>query len=149
MRDTHADLRLTSLTSVLSINAAISASVVLASRLADDISVFALMRFSIQTFALFPTVRRRLQVHSCSIYGEILLTPPTQVLPAPIAFPLTAALLVLSITLTAPLSITVASVYSAVFIFVTFLAPGILVWAQRYKKYVRTAAHRASSAQSR
>lgn len=46
----------------MSMNAAISASVVLASRLVDDISVFALMLFSIEAFALFPLLRRRLQV---------------------------------------------------------------------------------------
>ena len=46
----------------MSVNAAISASVVLASRLVDDISVFALMLFSIEAFALFPLLRRRLQV---------------------------------------------------------------------------------------
>ena len=46
----------------MSVNAAISASVVLASRLVDDVSVFALMLFSIEAFALFPLLRRRLQV---------------------------------------------------------------------------------------
>lgn len=52
------------LTSVMSVNAAISASVVLASRLVDDISVFALILFSIEAFALFPLLRRRLQVRT-------------------------------------------------------------------------------------
>ena len=52
------------LTSVLSINAAISAAVVLASRLHDDLAVFALMLFSVEAFALFPILRRRIQVRS-------------------------------------------------------------------------------------
>jgi phosphatidylinositol glycan class C protein len=52
------------LTSVLSINAAISAAVVLASRLHDDLAVFALMLFSVEAFALFPILRRRTQVRS-------------------------------------------------------------------------------------
>lgn len=43
-------------------NAAMSAAVVLASRLRDDISVFALMLFSIQMFALLPILRTRLLV---------------------------------------------------------------------------------------
>lgn len=43
-------------------NAAISSSVVLASRLSDDLSVFALVLFAVQLFALFPMLRRRLQV---------------------------------------------------------------------------------------
>lgn len=42
-------------------NAAVSASVVLASRLTTDVSVFALMLFSIQSFVLFPMLRHRLQ----------------------------------------------------------------------------------------
>jgi hypothetical protein len=50
------------LTSVLSINAAISAAVVLASRLHDDLAVFGLMLFSVEAFALFPIFRRRIQV---------------------------------------------------------------------------------------
>jgi hypothetical protein len=52
------------LTSVLSINAAISAAVVLASRLHDDLAVFALMLFSVEAFALFPILRRRVQVRT-------------------------------------------------------------------------------------
>jgi hypothetical protein len=51
----------TRLTSVLSMNAAISSSVVLASRLSDDVSVFALILFSVQLFALFPMLRHRIQ----------------------------------------------------------------------------------------
>lgn len=50
------------LSSVLSMNAAVSASVVLASRLSTDVSVFALMLFSIESFALYPMLRHRLQV---------------------------------------------------------------------------------------
>ena len=58
-----------SLTSVLSINAAISASVVLASRLPDDISVFALMLYAVVLFAMFPVLRHRLQVRVLYIYS--------------------------------------------------------------------------------
>lgn len=47
---------------MLSINAAISAVVVLASRLPDDLAAFALMLFSVEAFALFPIFRRRIQV---------------------------------------------------------------------------------------
>lgn len=50
------------LTSVLSMNAAISSSVVLASRLPDDLAVFSLVLFAVQLFALFPIMRHRLQV---------------------------------------------------------------------------------------
>jgi phosphatidylinositol glycan class C protein len=43
-------------------NAAVSSSVVLASRLSDDMAVFALVLFSVQAFAMFPIIRRRLGV---------------------------------------------------------------------------------------
>ena len=42
----------------------------------------------------------------------------------------------LAVALTAALSSIVAVLYGAVFAFVTFVAPCLLVWAQRYKKCV-------------
>ncbi|EJF66685.1 phosphatidylinositol N-acetylglucosaminyltransferase [Dichomitus squalens] len=108
------------LTSVLSMNAAISSSVVLASRLSDDLSVFGLILFSVQSFALFPMLRRRMQD------GAITL----QVI-------LTTLISVLSVILTYPLSSTAAYIYIACFIFVTLVAPGVLVWAQKYKNEIR------------
>ncbi|KAI0778174.1 phosphatidylinositol N-acetylglucosaminyltransferase [Trametes elegans] len=108
------------LTSVLSMNAAISSSVVLASRLSDDISVFGLILFSVQTFALFPMLRRRIQ-DTASL----------------LQIALTGLLSGLSIALTYPLSTTAAYLYSVCFTFVTFIAPAMLVWAQRYKNEIR------------
>jgi phosphatidylinositol glycan class C protein len=43
-------------------NAAISASVVLASRLSTDLAVFSLIFSAVQAFALLPVFLRRLQV---------------------------------------------------------------------------------------
>jgi len=43
-------------------NAAMSSSVVLASRLPDDLSVFSLVLFAVQLFALFPILRHRFWV---------------------------------------------------------------------------------------
>ena len=60
------------MTSVLSINAAVSAAVILASRLPDDLAMFALMLFSVEAFALFPILRRRLQVRP--MLRQVLLT---------------------------------------------------------------------------
>ncbi len=57
-------------------NAAVSASVVLASRLSTDVSVFALMLFSIESFALYPMLRHRLQVSWLSRCDMLLLTLP-------------------------------------------------------------------------
>ncbi|KAG0708878.1 phosphatidylinositol N-acetylglucosaminyltransferase subunit C [Suillus ampliporus] len=108
------------LTSVLSMNAAISSSVVLASRLPDDLAVFALVLFAVQLFALFPILRHRLQV-----------TPQV----VQILFTLT--LCVLSFVLTVSLSVSVASIYAGILITVTFVAPGVLVWAQKYKNEIR------------
>lgn len=51
-----------SLSATLSLNAAISASVVLASRLEENAQVFALLFFSVTWFALFPIIRPRLPV---------------------------------------------------------------------------------------
>lgn len=42
-------------------NAAVSASVVLASRLQTDMAVFSLMLYAVQSFALLPVLRQRLQ----------------------------------------------------------------------------------------
>ena len=56
---------------MLSMNAAVSASVVLASRLSTNVSVFALVLFSILSFALFPILRRRLQVSKKAVHPPI------------------------------------------------------------------------------
>ncbi|KAF8973943.1 phosphatidylinositol N-acetylglucosaminyltransferase subunit C [Flammula alnicola] len=108
------------LSSVLSMNAAVSASVVLASRLATDVSVFALMLFSIQSFALFPMIRHRLQ--SSPIAAWLLIT---------------IALSILAVWLVADLSRTVMWLYISILFFVTLIAPAVLIWAQRYKNIIR------------
>ncbi|KAI0724545.1 phosphatidylinositol N-acetylglucosaminyltransferase [Cerioporus squamosus] len=108
------------LTSVLSMNAAISSSVVLASRLSDDLAVFGLILFSVQSFALFPILRRRIQGTA-----KVLQVALTLLISA------------LSLVLTYPLSNTAAYIYVACFMFVTFIAPAVLVWAQRYKNEIR------------
>ncbi|KAF9013492.1 phosphatidylinositol N-acetylglucosaminyltransferase [Cyathus striatus] len=108
------------LTSVLSMNAAISSSVVLASRLSSDIAVFALVLFAVQAFALFPIFRRRLEAS-----------------PATIPVLLTCILCGLAIGLTAPLSPTVTWLYVFILFFVTIIAPAVLVWAQRHKNIIR------------
>ncbi|CUA75874.1 Phosphatidylinositol N-acetylglucosaminyltransferase GPI2 subunit [Schizosaccharomyces pombe 972h-] [Rhizoctonia solani] len=105
------------LTAVLSINAAVSASVVLASRLQTDNAVFSLMLFAVQSFALLPVLRQRLQRYpvlsltlTCFVTGLSLAA-----LPSP--------------TLVLPLSTLLA--------LVTFGSPAVLVWSQRYKNRIR------------
>lgn len=49
---------------------------------------------------------------------------------------LTIYLVTSSITITAPLSPLATSLYTAIYVFVMLVAPGLLIWAQKYKKYV-------------
>jgi len=108
------------LTSVLSMNAAISSSVVLASRLSNDLAVFALIQFSVQSFTLFPMLRRQLQASAKTL--QVILT---------------LFLSILSLVLTAPLSGTIAYLFLFVLLSVTFFVPAVLVWAQKYKNEIR------------
>ena len=63
------------LTSVMSMNAAISASVVLASRLKTNSGVFGLVLFAVLLFALFPILKKRLQVRSYLRLFSCLVLP--------------------------------------------------------------------------
>nr|GAT44203.1 phosphatidylinositol N-acetylglucosaminyltransferase [Mycena chlorophos] len=108
------------LTSVLSMNAAVSASVVLASRLSSDLAVFALILFSVQAFALFPRLRRR--VGSChfglQVASTIVLFAASVIVALPVLRPIVAVYMILQLCL-------------------TFLAPAVLVWAQKFKNEIR------------
>ncbi|KAL0951166.1 hypothetical protein HGRIS_007897 [Hohenbuehelia grisea] len=108
------------LTSVLSMNAAISSSVVLASRLSDDLSVFALILFAVQLFALFPLLRHRLQASQAAVQ-----------------YLLTVSISILSLLLTISISHTVTTIFAAALLSVSFVAPGVLIWAQRFKNEIR------------
>ncbi|THV04924.1 phosphatidylinositol N-acetylglucosaminyltransferase [Dendrothele bispora CBS 962.96] len=109
------------LTSVLSMNAAISSSVVLASRLSTDLAVFALVLFSVQAFTLFPMLRRRLQNTPVILRASLTLS-------------LSASALILAATSS---SWTIACLFGSILFSVTFLAPAVLVWAQKYKNEIR------------
>ena len=52
-------------------NAAISASVVLASRLQSNLAVFALILLSVLLFALFPILRRRIHVSHANLKPKL------------------------------------------------------------------------------
>ncbi|KIM32996.1 hypothetical protein M408DRAFT_14560 [Serendipita vermifera MAFF 305830] len=108
------------LTSVLSMNAAISAAVVLASRLDSDLSVFALVLFSVQMFALFPLLRRRLFSTPAMFRAFI-----------------TGILSFASISLMSAHSSMAGWIVLSALLFITFVAPALLVWAQRYKNEIR------------
>ncbi|KAF8140246.1 phosphatidylinositol N-acetylglucosaminyltransferase [Boletus edulis] len=108
------------LTSVLSMNAAISSSVVLASRLPDDLSVFSLVLFAVQLFALFPLLRHRFWSISTAVQALVTLS-----------------ITAVSLVLVTPLSSAIATMMTGIYIAITFIAPGVLVWAQQYKNEIR------------
>ncbi|KIK94366.1 hypothetical protein PAXRUDRAFT_828085 [Paxillus rubicundulus Ve08.2h10] len=108
------------LTSVLSMNAAMSSSVVLASRLPDDLSVFSLILFAVQLFALFPILRHRFWGISTALQAFVTISIST-----------------LSLILTMSLSVSVCMVVIGIYVAVNFIAPGVLVWAQKYKNEIR------------
>ncbi|KAG8759552.1 hypothetical protein FRC14_005675 [Serendipita sp. 396] len=108
------------LTSVLSMNAAISSSVVLASRLDSDIAVFSLTLLAVQAFALFPLLRR--QLHHTPMVMRMTIT---------------SFLSSVSISLMGHHSTVAGLLTCFILVFVTFFAPAVLVWAQRYKNEIR------------
>jgi phosphatidylinositol N-acetylglucosaminyltransferase subunit C len=126
------------LSSVLSMNAAVSASVVLASRLSTNVSVFALVLFSILSFALFPILRRRLQVKlfpkNCFFLSLICFFRQSSCSNA-VWLLITVGLWISAVLLVANLSRTVMWIYFSILFFVTLIAPAVLIWAQRYKKF--------------
>jgi len=108
------------LTSVLSINAALIASVVLASRLPDDSSVFAFTLLSVLMFGQLPMLRRRTPEISNKV--TTLTT---------ICLAMSALLLAFRI------SLLYALLSGVLIIFVTFGAPQVLIWAQGFKNEIR------------
>ncbi|KAF8309768.1 phosphatidylinositol N-acetylglucosaminyltransferase [Clavulina sp. PMI_390] len=108
------------LTSVLSMNAAISASVVLASRLRSHLAVFALVLLAVLLFALGPGIRQRLQKASITLQVTTTIV---------VAF---------SAVVTFSFASHIGSILVfATLAFLTFFCPMLLVWAQRYKNEIR------------
>ncbi|KAG8902826.1 hypothetical protein FRB99_004067 [Tulasnella sp. 403] len=100
-------------------NAAISASVVLASRLSSNQAVFALVLFSVELFALFPILRRKIQA----------VAPPS------VKITITALLGASATVPFAFVNVPVTVLITAILLFVNFACPAFFIWAQRYKKY--------------
>lgn len=126
------------LTSILSMNAAISASVVLASRLRTNLAVFALVLLAVMFFALFPILRKLLKVGTPSIsYNDWnLLTNAYHLQVASNPMQLVFTLLLASAAVAAFFYVSVAGavLVFGVLSFINLACPGFLVWAQRYKK---------------
>ncbi|KAJ2776003.1 glycosylphosphatidylinositol anchor biosynthesis [Coemansia nantahalensis] len=100
----------------VSLNAAVLASVLLASQLDSNLSVFAFLSFALQWFALFPIFRRHLKRVSSA--ASVATT---------VALALVAAALFMHI------SRAVAMLHVLGALFITFGCPLWLIWVQRYK----------------
>lgn len=126
----------------LSTNAAIFASVLLASRLDTNVDVFGLLSFAVEWFSLFPIFRRHLSVidinqHYCK---DTLLTKPLflsfvyQALSVKVQVGVTMTMLLSCIVLFSHISKAVVIIYILGFCFLTFVCPYWLIFIQKYKK---------------
>ena len=101
-------------------NAAVMASVVLASRLPTTTHVFSLMLFAVEWFALFPIFRRLIHDYSWRLHIS-----------------LTVALLMVAFVVAAlVLSLAIAWLFMASMFFIQFVCPLWLISLQKYKKYL-------------
>ncbi|KAI7895209.1 phosphatidylinositol N-acetylglucosaminyltransferase subunit C [Mucor mucedo] len=103
----------------LSTNAAIFASVLLASRLDTNFDVFGLLSFAVEWFSLFPIFRRYLKD----------LSPKIQI-------GVTIAMLLTCVALFVHISKAVAFIYVLGFCFLTFICPYWLIFIQKYKNEI-------------
>ncbi|KAI8067530.1 phosphatidylinositol N-acetylglucosaminyltransferase subunit C [Gongronella butleri] len=103
----------------LSTNAAIFASVLLASRLDTNLDVFGFLSFAVEWFALFPIFRRHLQ--QLKTKQSIALTVVLQILCIALFFHVSKAVVILHLL---------------GFCFLTFLCPYWLIWIQKYKNEI-------------
>ncbi|KAI9474165.1 MAG: phosphatidylinositol N-acetylglucosaminyltransferase subunit C [Benjaminiella poitrasii] len=103
----------------LSTNAAIFASVLLASRLNTIIDVFGLLSFAVEWFSLFPIFRRHLRnINTCIQIG------------------ITLALLLTCAVFFIQISKAVVIIYILGFSFITFVCPYWLIFIQKYKNEI-------------
>ncbi|ORX89480.1 phosphatidylinositol N-acetylglucosaminyltransferase [Basidiobolus meristosporus CBS 931.73] len=105
--------------SSLSTNAAIFASVLLASRLPSNMEVFGLMSFAVEWFALFPIFRRHIK--SLSSHSNIILSCVLFCSAAGLFYFISKAL---------------ATFYIIAMGFITFGCPFWLIWIQKYKNEI-------------
>ncbi|CAO3694992.1 unnamed protein product [Rhizopus microsporus] len=103
----------------MSTNAAIFASVLLASRLETNTDVFGLLSFAVEWFSLFPIFKRHLRSLSTKVQVMLTLT-----------------MLLVCVVLFFPISRAVAFIYILGFIFLTFICPYWLIFIQKYKNEI-------------
>ncbi|KAJ2550674.1 glycosylphosphatidylinositol anchor biosynthesis, partial [Coemansia sp. RSA 1933] len=103
----------------VSLNAAVLASVLLASQLDNNLSVFAFLAFSLKWFALFPIFRRYLK--------RISVAASTAV---------TVILALVATAMFAYILRPIAMLFVFITLFITFGCPLWLIWVQRYKNEI-------------
>ncbi|KAJ2508688.1 glycosylphosphatidylinositol anchor biosynthesis [Coemansia sp. RSA 2052] len=103
----------------VSLNAAVLASVLLASQLDNNLSVFAFMSFALKWFALFPIFRRYLKRISDA---------------ASMATTMVLALMATALFMYINKAVALLHIFSSLFI--TFACPLWLIWVQRYKNEI-------------
>ncbi|KAJ2847119.1 glycosylphosphatidylinositol anchor biosynthesis [Coemansia erecta] len=103
----------------VSLNAAVLASVLLASQLDNNLSVFAFLAFSLQWFALFPIFRRYLK--------RISVAASTAV---------TVMLALVATAMFAYILRPISMLFVFITLFITFGCPLWLIWVQRYKNEI-------------
>ncbi|KAI9308486.1 phosphatidylinositol N-acetylglucosaminyltransferase subunit C, partial [Cunninghamella echinulata] len=103
----------------ISTNAAIFASVLLASRLDTNLDVFSLLSFAMEWFALFPIFRRHLQ----DLHPKLSIT-------------LSTIMQSLCIILYLNISKAIVILYLMGFCFLTFICPYWLIFIQKYKNEI-------------
>jgi len=105
----------------VALNAAMSASVLLASRLKTNQEVFAFIFFGIEIFALSPICRRHIRHASERVYVYVV---------TPLLFIITCSLLYC-------LASIILHVYILCFIFITFISSFWLIRSMKYKNEIR------------
>eukprot|EP00457_Paulinella_chromatophora_P013281 gb/GEZN01013565.1/.p1 GENE.gb/GEZN01013565.1/~~gb/GEZN01013565.1/.p1 ORF type:complete len:321 (+),score=2.02 gb/GEZN01013565.1/:38-1000(+) len=106
--------------STISLSAGIFASVLLASRLYDHISVFAFLLLAFLIFAGFPLVAHEIRASSVVLHGAFSM-----------------ALYVLTSILLVPISNLLVIIYTASLVFIVFGCPMWLKYLQRYKNEIQ------------
>lgn len=122
-RGSHAEVAITTSPELyhapVSLNAAIFASLLMASRMRSHSHAFVIIAFAVELFALFPIMAHHLKRRSR--IGSLLLV---------------VTLFGLSTLLLHPLSRVVTYIYAATIAFTTFISPFCLQWIQRYKNEI-------------
>ncbi|PWY98138.1 phosphatidylinositol N-acetylglucosaminyltransferase [Testicularia cyperi] len=126
----------TTLSQTLSLNAAICASVVLASRLQTNIEVFALLILAIVLFGLFPIFRRHLSTTIAA--RTTATTTQSKFHPSDLVNSLILCILyIAAVSVMWPISIATVALTTASTLFLSAVSPAWIKWAQTWKYEIK------------